>query len=192
MKEIAKRLLFSTSPALYFNLLYKKSQGAALRRFPYAHEQVRERFLAQANRPGRKCLQIGVKESDGRKFGPNWVSVDKFDMRPFIDFHDDVHEMHFESDTFDAATCLSVLEHLPTPWIAIAELARVLKPGGSIWISMPMTFPYHESPKDYWRASPDALRIWMQEHFDETACGICYWSRSSLVAAAHYVGTKRP
>jgi SAM-dependent methyltransferase len=190
-KATIRRLLRTVSPTSYFLLQYQRAKDVVNRRFGYDHAAAREAFLDAANQPGKKCLQIGVKESEGAKYGPNWVSVDKFDKRPFIDFNDDIHSMHFPDNTFDAATCISILEHLPTPWIAIKELHRVLKPGGAIWVSIPMTYPYHEHPKDYWRASPDGLRVWMNDLFDERSCGIAYWAQSSLVAATHYMGTAK-
>ena len=42
---------------------------------------------------------------------------------------------------------------MPEPTRAIAEFLRVLKPGGSAWVEVPMTYPYHEAPKDYWRVT---------------------------------------
>jgi ubiquinone/menaquinone biosynthesis C-methylase UbiE len=116
--------------------------------------------------------------------------VDKFDKRDFIDHHDDIHSLHFADNTFDAVACIAILEHLPRPWVALAELRRVLKPGGLIWVSLPMTYPYHEAPKDYWRATPDGLRIWM-EGFEEIVCGVNYWTRSPLVCSTHFYGKKR-
>ncbi|MFN2568569.1 MAG: class I SAM-dependent methyltransferase [Candidatus Dormibacteria bacterium] len=38
---------------------------------------------------------------------------------------------------FDAAVCLDVLEHCPHPEAAIAELARVIGPGGTLVVSVP-------------------------------------------------------
>jgi SAM-dependent methyltransferase len=38
---------------------------------------------------------------------------------------------------FDAAVCLDVLEHCPDPEAAVAELARVLRPGGTLVASVP-------------------------------------------------------
>lgn len=38
---------------------------------------------------------------------------------------------------FDAAVCLDVLEHCPDPAAAAAELARVLRPGGTLVVSVP-------------------------------------------------------
>ena len=135
------------------------------------------------------CLQIGVKEEYGAKFGPNWTSVDLYDSREFIDFHYDIHALGFEDETFDVVVCLSILEHVPDPLRAIAELHRVLKPGGKVWVQLPFNFPYHESPKDYWRCSPDGLRVWMRD-FDEILCGAYRWTRTSLVTSAFFLGRK--
>lgn len=37
----------------------------------------------------------------------------------------------------DAAVCLDVLEHVPDPAAAVAELARVVRPGGTVVVSVP-------------------------------------------------------
>ncbi|MHB9110963.1 MAG: class I SAM-dependent methyltransferase [Armatimonadota bacterium] len=44
--------------------------------------------------------------------------------------HGDVSRLPFEDDTFDAAVCISVLEHTSNPLAGIAELQRVVRPGG--------------------------------------------------------------
>lgn len=38
---------------------------------------------------------------------------------------------------FDAAVCLDVLEHVPDDAAAVAELARVVRPGGTVVVSVP-------------------------------------------------------
>ena len=150
-------------------------------------EQLFSEFL-EANKE-KKCLQIGVKEDFGKKFGSNWLSVDLYDTRPFIDYNYDVHDLKFPDEEFDAAVCISILEHLPYPEQAIQELFRVLKRGGEIWVQLPFQYPYHEAPKDYWRASPDGLRIWMKD-FEELACGSFLFSRSRLVTSTFFYGIK--
>ncbi len=113
-----------------------------------------------AESSSKKCLQIGVKEKYGAKFGPNWVSVDLYDKREFIDFHYDIQDLKFEDNEFDIIVCISILEHIPYPEKAIQELCRVLKPGDAIWVQLPFNFPYHGSyNNDYWRVSPDGLRV---------------------------------
>jgi SAM-dependent methyltransferase len=143
------------------------------------------------NASDKKCLQIGVKEDYGAKFGPNWESVDLFDMRDFIDYHYDIHDLKFEDERYDVVVCMSVLEHVPFPAKAISELHRVLKTGGLIWVQLPFAFPYHESPQDYWRVSPDGLRIWMAD-FEEISCGSFLWTRTALVSSTYFYGTKKP
>lgn len=44
----------------------------------------------------------------------------------------DVTELPFEDDTFDVAHCHAVLMHIPDTSAALAEVRRVLKPGGII------------------------------------------------------------
>lgn len=147
-----------------------------------------EHMLAECS--ARKCLQISVKDEIGRKFGPNWTSVDKYDNRANIDRHDDIEDLKFPDASFDAAVCWSVLEHVPHPHRAIAELRRILKPGGLIWVQLPFLFPYHESPNDYWRVTPDGLRIWMAD-FEEIRCACDYWAGTKLVAATYFYGRRR-
>ncbi|NLF00378.1 MAG: class I SAM-dependent methyltransferase [Anaerolineales bacterium] len=42
----------------------------------------------------------------------------------------DAQSLPFRSDTFDAVTCLEALEFMPRPEAVLAELVRVLRPGG--------------------------------------------------------------
>jgi SAM-dependent methyltransferase len=47
----------------------------------------------------------------------------------------------FADDTFDYVVCAEVLEHLPQDGLAMAELTRVLKPGGMIAVTVPRWGP---------------------------------------------------
>jgi len=53
---------------------------------------------------------------------------------------DGVH-LPFPDDTFDRIIAAEVLEHIPDDEGAIAELHRVLKPGGTIAVTIPAWFP---------------------------------------------------
>lgn len=191
MRSVLRKInafLRMLSPLLFYLIKYKRAANHIRTISSDAqYEKIFAEFLQDCE--GKKCLQIGVKDNVGRKYGPNWVSVDKYDMRDFIDFHYDIHDMPFEDGSFDAVVCISILEHVPYPLKAIGELKRVLKPGGKIWIQMPWLYPYHEEPKDYWRASPDGLRVWMND-FKEINCGTDQWDRTSLAIAAYYYGEK--
>lgn len=47
----------------------------------------------------------------------------------------------FANDTFDHIVCSEVMEHIPDDAAAARELARVLKPGGTIAVTVPTWFP---------------------------------------------------
>lgn len=47
-----------------------------------------------------------------------------------------VENLPFEADTFDAATAYSFLDHLENPAEMVREAARVLKPGGELYIDL--------------------------------------------------------
>ena len=195
MKKILKffdRKILRKFPRLYYSIAYKSSAYRVRASYSDSgkkqkRSQLFQNFLEHTH--GKACLQIGVKEHIGKKFGSNWVSVDKFDSRNFIDYQYDIHDLKFEDSSFDAVVCWSILEHIPYPQKAISELRRVLKPGGAIWVQSPFIYPYHEGPKDYWRISPDGLRIWMSD-FKEIDCGCDYWAKTPLVAASYFHGIK--
>lgn len=52
---------------------------------------------------------------------------------------DDIHNApeHFPAGTYDAVACFEVLEHVPDPRRLISVLARMVKPGGRVYISTP-------------------------------------------------------
>lgn len=49
----------------------------------------------------------------------------------------DAECLPYRSASFDVALCLQLLEHTPYPENVIAEIARVLKPGGILFLSAP-------------------------------------------------------
>jgi SAM-dependent methyltransferase len=59
------------------------------------------------------------------------------------------------SDSYDVIVCTQVLEHVPNPFAAVAELHRILKPDGRLLLTVPACFPYHAVPRDYWRFTQD-------------------------------------
>lgn len=60
----------------------------------------------------------------------------------------------FEDDSFDEIITFNTLEHIYDDKAALAELARVLKPGGKICITVPFLYPIHGHPDDYNRHTP--------------------------------------
>jgi SAM-dependent methyltransferase len=82
------------------------------------------------------------------------------DMRPGpgVDRILDLHALDLPSGSVGTALCLDTLEHVEYPHQAVAELYRVLRPGGFLLITSVMDFHIHDHPHDYWRFTPDAFR----------------------------------
>ncbi len=59
--------------------------------------------------------------------------------------------------TFDSALCNQVLEHVFNPDEFLAEINRVLKPGGKLLLTVPFVWDEHEQPNDYARYSSFGL-----------------------------------
>ena len=53
----------------------------------------------------------------------------------------DALHLPFPDGSFDRVICAEVLEHIPDDRAAMAELARVLRPGGTMAITVPRFFP---------------------------------------------------
>ncbi len=81
----------------------------------------------------------------------------------------DALRLPFDDATFDTIVCSEVLEHIPDYHQAIAEIARVIKPGGRLAVSVPRYWPericwalsehYHNTPGGHVRIFRDqALR----------------------------------
>ena len=43
------------------------------------------------------------------------------------------------------------MEHIPEPYRCVAEIKRVLKPGGRLVIQIPFLYPIHDAPLDFHR-----------------------------------------
>ena len=67
---------------------------------------------------------------------------------------------------FDVVICEQVLEHVPDPWTAAANLRELIRPGGHVIVSTPFLIRVHELPlfgmHDYWRFSPRGIRILLE------------------------------
>ncbi len=55
----------------------------------------------------------------------------------------DLHRLPFENDTFTFSVSYSVFEHLQNPFVAAAELFRVMKPGGIAFAVVAAMMPFH-------------------------------------------------
>lgn len=102
---------------------------------------------------------LGVDVRDGE-------TVDKVMQRPYT--------IPAKSNSKDVVICGSVLEHVPFFWASVLDMARVLRPNGLLFVTVPSRGHKH-SPIDCWRYYPDGLRA------------MATWSRLTLLEShVHY------
>lgn len=75
-----------------------------------------------------------------------------------LDVISDLTHLPFGQSTFDAVLCTQVLEHVSEPLLVLQEIARVLKPGGRLFLSAPQSWPQHQKPYDFFRYTSFGLR----------------------------------
>lgn len=68
-----------------------------------------------------------------------------------VDVFYDGRTLPFPDGHFDSIVAFEVLEHVFTPDETLAELLRVLKPGGKLLVSVPFGWNEHEVPYDFAR-----------------------------------------
>lgn len=75
-------------------------------------------------------------------------------------FHDQSHvdvfcdlsgKLSLEDDYADTVVSFAVMEHVPEPSLFLSECHRILRPGGSLFITVPFMWHVHEAPHDYYR-----------------------------------------
>lgn len=68
--------------------------------------------------------------------------------------------------SLDGIGCFAVMEHMTEPWAAAAEFARMLKPGGTVFIDYPFLVPVHGYPSHYYNATREGLARLFDQGFE--------------------------
>jgi SAM-dependent methyltransferase len=87
----------------------------------------------------------------------DWEST--FHGTDHIDQYVDLNgPLPFDDGSFDTVLLMDVLEHVAKPDLLVAEISRILRPGGVLLSSTPFFYWLHEQPHDYYRYTEFALR----------------------------------
>lgn len=90
-----------------------------------------------------------------------WVILDR--AKRSVDVFGDGNRLPFRDESFETVLSTEVLEHVRSPGALVREMARVLKPGGRVLLTVPFVQPLHELPSDFYRFTPSSVRALLEE-----------------------------
>jgi SAM-dependent methyltransferase len=137
--------------------------------FYFARSGLRDAMTEFAPRLSGRLLDVGC----GKKPYQSLFAVDAYigldidgeasRKRGIADHHYDGNTFPFADASFDSILCNQVLEHVFNPDEFLGEIARVLKPGGKLLLTVPFVWDEHDQPYDYARYSSFGLRALLEK-----------------------------
>ncbi|MDP2620660.1 MAG: methyltransferase domain-containing protein [Hyphomicrobiales bacterium] len=114
-------------------------------------------------------LVIHSEDVDYKPFFPNGFAVTKRKDVP-ADMHVDLYYLDLskiEAESYNVVLCTGLLEHIPDPERLIADMHRILKPGGRLIISASAVFSFHECPDNFFHFTPYGFKLLFRDwsHF---------------------------
>jgi SAM-dependent methyltransferase len=115
-----------------------------------------------------KLLDIAPQVHEGaRPFFSASVTIETFDLDPSAGatWAGDICKRNafLPDGSFDLIVCTEVLEHVLQPFAAVAELGRLLKGGGLLFVTVPFNLRIHGPLPDCWRFTEHGLRALFTE-----------------------------
>ncbi len=152
-----KRILGKIAKGLYRLSTAGLTKGPHVTRY-YMYKRLSE--YSEQRSEDLKVLSISHSQPLARLLGFNDRQITDV---PYPEFN--VLSLPFKDGEFDAVMSDQVLEHVEgDPHLAINELFRVLKPNGISLHTTCFINPVHGDPNDYWRFTPDALKLLTRQH----------------------------
>jgi SAM-dependent methyltransferase len=90
-------------------------------------------------------------------YAPDVLCVDGANY-PNVHLVADLERLPIRGDSLSGVISFGVLEHVPNPQSHVAEIRRVLKPGGRVLCFIPFIQGFHASPYDYQRYTAPGMR----------------------------------
>ncbi|UCE26374.1 MAG: methyltransferase domain-containing protein [Candidatus Coatesbacteria bacterium] len=113
----------------------------------------------------------GMSALSGR-FRARMINLDTA-VLPAVNLRADVGGIPLADGCVDLVLAKALLEHVPGPDAVIGEFARVLRPGGRVYVEMPWLEGYHGYPGDYRRwTAEETSRVFAGHGFAEAETGI--------------------
>lgn len=143
--------------------------GIFVNPFYFARAGLRDAITALAPKLTGRLLDVGCGTKPYRSlFAVNaYIGLDidseASRQRGIADHLYDGKAFPFADGSFDSILCNQVLEHVFNPEEFLGEIARVLKPGGKLLLTVPFVWDEHEQPYDYARYSSFGLRALLEK-----------------------------
>lgn len=125
------------------------------------------RYVSQLPK-GSIVLDLGGNKLNKRGFfnieeyGFN-VVYGNYSVEKSPDVQLDATFLPFRNSVYDAVLCIELLEHVYQPEKVVEEIARVLTPGGRLFLTVPFMVPFHGDPSDYGRFTEHYLKRLLDE-----------------------------
>jgi len=134
-----------------------------------------ERLLRLLPGPAPKLLVVGggtVGNGVEAIYADPRVQVIGFDIfaSPLTQFIADAHHIPLADGTVDAVVVQAVLEHVLAPDKVVAEIHRVLRPGGLVYAETPFLQQVHAGAYDFTRYTTSGHR-YLFRNFEEISAG---------------------
>jgi SAM-dependent methyltransferase len=124
--------------------------SSTLRQLPHPIQDVLDIYCG--TRPYEDLLPPGARyvglDIEGNPYGAADVITDDF--------------LPFDSESFDLVLCTEAFHYVPDPTQGIEEIRRVLRPGGSVILSVPLVWEYDRSILEHRYTGPELATL-----FDE-------------------------
>jgi SAM-dependent methyltransferase len=109
-----------------------------------------EKLQAAAQHIHGRVLDIGCGTRRYRDLLPGGRYVG-FDRSGPVDVRGDARLLPFAAASIDTALCFQVLDDVSEPLQFLREIHRVLKPSGTLLLSVDLSWRVHDAPNDYFR-----------------------------------------
>lgn len=132
---------------------------------------ITEAVKTDAIRNARTLINIGAGGEVAKLLNDLNIQVRSLDVDPKRqpDIVANVESMdQIANSSVDVVFCIEVLEHVTHPETAVAEIKRILRPGGTLIGSTPFLLGIHDPPGDYYRFTKHGLR-YLFASYDEVS-----------------------